>query len=401
VKGPAANGRRARGILRALAGCLALLAAGSALAVPYRPTDDTAILEHVPARSALERLAPLRAAVTQRPEALDPALELARGYIEIGRRESDPRFVAYAESTLAPWLAKREPPEPALVLQAIALQYLHQFDAALALLERALRRQPLDGQAWLTRAGLLELRGEFAESRRACARLVRTTDQITSLTCLTSVESRNGRLASSYETLNRLSGTDRWPPGEVRSWVLAGHADMAERLGDDRAAETDLRAALALSPADPYLRATYADFLIRLDRSPEVLTLLAGCEAQDPLLLRLAIAGRRTSSPDAPRWAQLYQDRIRAATRANDVTHKREQAMFLLDVEDDAVGALRAAASNWAAQREPVDIRIYARAAERAHSVSDRAVIAAWLDASHYEDRVLAVPVGTAAAAGP
>ncbi len=395
------NGRRAGGILRPLAGILALGVAGAGFAAPYRPAEDSLVLEHVPARSALERLAPLRAAVTERPGALEPALGLARGYIEIGRRESDPRFIAYAESALAPWLARREPPEPALVLQAIALQYLHEFDASLALLGRALKARPLDGQAWLTRAGLLELRGEFEDARRACARLLRTTDEITSLTCLASIESRSGGLAGSYAAMNRLAFADPRLPGEIRSWVLSVRADMAERLGDDRAAEDDLRSALASAPEDPYLRATYADLLIRLDRPREVLVLLQGSEAQDPLLLRLAIAGRRAGSAEARRWAELYAERLRAARRDHDVTHRREQAIFLLDVAGDAAGALTAAAGNWDSQREPVDVRIYARAAERANSAPDSALIAAWLRSSHYEDHVLGAPAHLAVGAGP
>jgi len=401
VSGTASAGRRPRGVLRALAGLVPLLAVGAALAAPYRPADDQEVLEHVPARTALERLAPLRAAVAGQPDALGPALELARGYIEIGRRESDPRFIAYAEATLAPWLAKPEPPEQALVLQAIALQYLHKFDASLVLLERALTDRPADGQAWLTRAGLLELRGNFAEARRACARLVRAADEITALTCLSSVDSRNGRLATGYAALRGVPASDpRLAPG-IRAWVLSVRADMAERLGDDRAAESDLGAALGVLPDDPYLKASYADLLLRLNRPREVLALLAGCEPQDPLLLRLAIAGRRAGAPDALRWAQLYAERSRVAAQASDFTHWREEALFRLDVEGDVRGALRAAANNWAMQREPVDVRVYARTAVGAQSAPDRAALAAWITASGYEDSVLGHAGAGSTARGP
>jgi tetratricopeptide (TPR) repeat protein len=394
VRSLAASHRRARGSHRVLAGFVSLLAVGVALATPHRPTADDEVLERVPARSALERLAPLRVAVQAQPDALEPALQLARGYIEIGRRESDPRFVAYAEATLAPWLAKAVPPEPALVLQAIALQYLHQFDAALALLGRALTERPSDGQAWLTRAGLLELRGDFDEARRACARLMRTADEIIALTCLSSVDGRSGRLAAAYSALQSVPTGDARLPDGIRSWVLAVRADMAERLGDDRAAESDLKTALGIVPEDPYLKATYADLLLRLDRPREVLTLLAGAEAQDPLLLRLAIAGRRTAAADAERWASLYAERSRAATQARDATHRREEALFLLDVVGDAPAALQAAAGNWTTQRETVDVRVYARATERARSGPDHAALDAWLAHFRYEDRALGSRAG-------
>lgn len=383
-------GRRSCAALLRMTALVVLALAGvAATAAPYRPGDDDTVLERVPERSDLARLAPLRAAVTARPADLPASLALATGYIGIGRRNSDPRFVAYAQATLLPWLALPRPPEPVLVLQATALQYLHRFDDSLALLDRALALAPLDGQAWLTRAALLELRGDYAQARRACARLVRSAEEFTALTCLKSVDGRNGQLAASYAALQSPSGLDPRLPAPLRAWRLSVAAEMAERLGEDQAAETHLTEALRAAGDDPYLKATYADLLLRLDRPQEVITVLQGSEAQDPLLLRLAIAGRRTASPQAARWAQAYEERLRAAQRDHDYSHQREQAMYLLEVQGDARAALKAAASNWALQREPTDLRVYARAAERARSDADRTAIATWLAATHYEDRTL------------
>ena len=380
---------------------LALLAftASVATAVPYLPQSDDTILEHVPARSELERLAPLRAAVAARPTDLEAALALATGYIGIGRRNSDPRFIAYAQSTLRPWLAQRSPPERALVLQATALQYLHQFDAALALLERALSREPLDAQAWLTRASLLELRGDYAAAHRACARLVRSSDEFTALTCLASVAGRSGQLAASYATVRASGAPDSRLPAPLRSWRLSVLAEMAERLGDDRAAEAHLREALRAAGDDPYAKAAYADLLLRTGRPREVLALLATDESQDPLLLRLAIAAHRLGGgPQAARLGQLYEERLRAAERDRDCTHQREQALYLLDVREDPRAAVEAARRNWVTQREPADVRVYARAAARAGAADDEAALARWLAQSRYEDRTLGATADTGAA---
>ena len=383
------DGDRAKRLLCPIAVLLLGLSAPAAPAAPYRPTGDDVILERVPARSDLERLAPLRAAVAQRPADLSAALALSRGYIEIGRRTSDPRFIAYAQAALAPWLARPSAPEGALVLQAITLQYLHRFDESLTLLDRALALEPLDAQAWLTRAALLELHGNYSEARRACARLVRAADQLTALTCLSSVASRNGELAASYLGLRSLASQAARLPSELRVWMLSMLAEMAERLGDDAAAEGELQEALGVARDDPYLKAMYADLLLRLNRPHEVIALLAGSEAQDALLLRLAIAARRAGEPEAQRWAGLYADRLRAAERARDFTHQREQAMYLLEVRDDPPAALIAAASNWALQREPSDLRVYAAAAQRVGSLADRQIIRNWLADTHYEDKTL------------
>jgi len=389
-----AQQQRARAPQRALAALLFAGCAALAGAAPYVPASDATVLERVPARSELERLAPLRAAVAARPADLEAALALATGYVGIGRRESDPRFIAYAESALLPWLAQPSPPERALVLQATALQYLHQFDAALALLDRALSREPLDGQAWLTRASLLELRGDYAAAHRACARLVRSADEFTALTCLASVAGRSGQLAASYAALRASGGPDPRLPAPLRAWRLSVLAEMAERLGDDRAAEAHLEEARRAAGDDPYVKASYADLLLRTGRPREVLALLAGNESQDPLLLRLAIAAKRLGTgAQADHLAQLYEERLRAAERDRDYTHQREQALYLLDVRDDPRGAVEVARRDWATQREPADVRVYARAAAQARAADDEAALARWLAQSHYEDRTLGTPL--------
>jgi hypothetical protein len=107
------------------------------------------------------------------------------------------------------------------------------------------------------------------------------------------------------------------------------------------------------------------------------------------LLLRLAIAAHRLGGPQAVRWAQAYEERLRAAERRHDYSHQREQAMYLLEVRNDPAAALEAARRNWAVQREPADLRLYARAAVAAHAGVDCALIAHWLAQSRYEDRTL------------
>ena len=392
--------RPCAGILRTAAAVVLAVCAAGAVAAPYLPADDNTVLERVPARTELERLAPLRAAVATAPSDLAAALTLATGYIDLGRRNSDPRFIAYAQATLLPWIGRPQPPERALVLQAITLQYLHEFDAALAILDRALALEPLDAQAWLTRASLLELRGDYAAARRACARLVRSADAFSAVTCLASVAGRNGRLAASFQVLSPSAALDPRLPGALRAWRLAVVAEMAERLGDEGEAEATLRAALAAERDDPYLKAAYADLLLRTGRPGEVLTLLAGNESQDPLLLRLTIAAERLASPQAGRWMRAYEERWRAAERDGDSTHRREQAVYLLEVRGEAAGALEYARRNWAVQREPADLRIYARAAASAHSAADCAQLAQWIAQTHYEDRLLPGAQGCGAQQG-
>jgi tetratricopeptide (TPR) repeat protein len=372
-------------LLRLLPALLILSAAAGA--APYVPHHETLVLERIASAGAARQLEPLRAAVARDPEDLAPALQLAREYLQIGRRTADPRFVSYARAALAPWLQRSDAPASVLVLEATALQSLHRFDDALKRLDRALALEPRNAQAQLTKAGLLQVRGEFAQARAACRALSGSADRLVAATCFASVDGMSGRLQASYTLLARLAAQGA-PSEALNGWVQGQLGEMAIRLGELAAAREHLRAAMRSTPDDPYLLAVFADLLLLQNEPGEVLELLRTHEAQDALLLRLAIAGRRLGAPGAARWTAVLEARRRAA-RADDNPHLREHARFALDVLAQPDAALELARSNWAVQREPADIALYARAARAAGSAVDERAVLEWIRAVGYEDRTL------------
>lgn len=379
-----------RGVSAIRSGALVLFAflCAPTRGAPYVPKDDAVVLERVPAALATRRLEPLRKRASAEPSELSTTLQLAQGYLVIGRETSDPRFVSYAQATLSPWLQRPNTPVPVLVLAATALQSSHRFDEALALLDRALAIDSRNAQAWLTKATVLQVQGEFAGARAACQHLLQTTDQLIALTCIASVDSLSGRLAASYRALANASGALGRAEESVQSWMLGQLAEMAVRLADVTAAEKYFLAALRVSPESAYLKGAYADLLLSTRRNHEVIELLQEHESQDILLLRLAIAGKRLGSADASRWAQMFDAR-RRATRHDDNSHLREHARFLLEVRDAPTEALQVAQENWRVQREPADIRVYLQAALRAGEQRSAGVVRAWIRETGYEDRTL------------
>ncbi len=368
---------------------LALLAWEPAAAVPHIPDSEATVLEHVPAAAATGKLEPLRARLAAHPDDLQSALALAQGYLEIGRATADPRFVSYAQATLTPWLSRARPDSAVLTTAATALQYLHRFEEALTLLDRALAEQSFDGQAWLTKATILQVQGRFDAARQACRPLIHISGHLIALTCLSSVNSLTGRLNESYLALSRVFNDDPRLERGVRVWMLDQLADMAQRAGDDQAAEADLLAALRVAPEDGYSKGDYADLLLRQGRNPEVVQWLRGDESQDNLLLRLAIAATRQHSAQARRWSEMFQARYEAARRDGDFTHVREQARFILEVRGNAAGALELAERNWQVQREPADVRIYFAAATAAGNRAALRNLETWIEQMHYEDRTI------------
>ena len=341
---------------------------------PYRPTDDARVLADLPAGAQHTELAARRLARGR----LDVAVPLARFYIGQARSTGDLRFLGYAEAVLQPWVAQATPVPSALVLQATVQQSRHEFDAALITLNRSLSARPNDAQAWLTRSTILRVLGRYGEATDACQQFSRWADVALSIICQQGLKGLNGHLDSAYATLVALSSQGM--SDTERGWRDAELGEMAVRLGRDADAERWFRDDLQLSPRDFYVRAAYADLLLRQHRSSEVFALLKGEESIEPLLLRLAIAQKQQSDPGLARSKALLEAAFSAESARGEAVHRREQARFLLEVQNNPQAALVAALANWAVQREPDDILILVNAA---HSAADMQKAAPAIEFAH------------------
>src|SRR5262249_49744724 len=173
-------------------------------AAPFFPADDAQVLERLPFKltdPGMRELMLLRAHLAQQPENLPLAVELARRYLELGRVSGDPRYAGYAQAALSPWWSLRAPPRDVLVVRATLHQRVHEFDTALADLGAALERNPGDAQARLTRATVLQVRGDFEGARRDCETLRTATRELVWAACLAGVDGSSGRLRQSYRWL--------------------------------------------------------------------------------------------------------------------------------------------------------------------------------------------------------
>jgi tetratricopeptide (TPR) repeat protein len=367
----------------------ALTGAGAA---PYIPASGAQVLERLPGGTspAKRDLQRLRGALDARPGDLALATMLAQRYIEQSRRDGDPRYLGYAQAALAPWWAQPRPPEQVLVLRATLRQSTHQFSAALSDLDQVLARDSGNSQAWLTRATVQLITGDFAGARASCMRLYSRAPELVVQTCLSSIGSVSGQAAASYEQLLRTYAARADSSPAIRVWVATLLGEMAARLGRGAAAETHFREALTLDANDSYLLGAWADFLLDTGRAGEVVALLKDKTAADALLLRYAIAAKTSGMPDAPRASAELAARFDAAMQRRDSVHQREQARFELALRGDPAAAVRLAKLNWAVQKEPADLRILAQAAAASKDAEAGALVRAWLARSRIEDATIA-----------
>jgi hypothetical protein len=367
---------------------LAVASIGTSTAAPYVPRDNAEVLAGFPPGAAHVAAPVLR---------LDVALPLAQFYIGRARATGDLRYLGYAEAALDPWLtgAKLAPPPAVLVLHAMILQSRHAFAASLEELDRALATQPDNPQAWLTRSTVLRVMGRYTEAAAACEQLSKAGDTSITTLCTESLRGLTGHLESAYATLVALPV--QYLAEAARAWRYSELGEMAERLGLDGAAERWFKEGLQLAPDDIYMRAAYSDLLLRAGRNEEVLQLLSQYRSMEPMLLRIAIAASRLSHSEGSDERRSGSRELAAATallanafaveqQRGDPVHRREQARFLLDVEQTPEQALAAALENWNVQREPDDALILIRAARAAHRPQAAAPALDFVRAAKLED---------------
>ena len=351
---------------------LLALAIGRSTAEPIVPTRDDEVIEVLPGLGT-SRLEERRArrALAQRPGDAALAVSTARRYLARAHEEGDPRFAGQALAAIAGW-TDAQASDDVLLLRADLQQYLHEFDASVATLQRLVARPSAAhrAQAWITLATVRRVQGRYADSDAACRRLMDVGAALHGGACLAENAALRGEFDAARTSLAGLLATPGLPAG-TRAWLLVTQAELEQRAGRASAADAAYRASLG-AQGDSYARLAYADFLIEQQRPAEALTWLKDEARNDAVLLRLAIAGKLAASTTAQRDAAEMRERIALANQRPDAKlfHGREQAMFALSVDGDAARALDLARGNVAHQREPLDVVVLARAAKAAGSAA-------------------------------
>jgi tetratricopeptide (TPR) repeat protein len=367
-----------QGVVRRLLGAAVVLAlAAGAGAAPRVPASDDVIVEALPSIAGWSREERrLRRELAQRPRDEGVAIAAAQAYLDLARSQGDARYAGHAMGALQAWeqVPASATPPGVLVMRATVAQFLHDFDGAEAALKMALARQPSHAQAWITLATVMRVRGRYAESDTACRALARVAPALYGIACLAENAGLRGEHAAARQALQGLLAepalADPRRAG-IRQWLLTSMAELEERAGRAIEAERAYRKALDAERAS-YTLLAYSDFLLRGGRAAEVPVLLEREARSDAVLLRLAMAAGQgaTQGKDSQELqARFDAAALRPGTRA---VHAREEALFALDLRQDAPRALALARINVQRQREPIDLLLFARAAVAAHDDSAR-----------------------------
>ena len=391
--------RRTLYTLAGIGGAVALCAvlfgrAPQAAAASFRvPSDPEETLEQLPFAASDSRsreIAGLRRALAANPSDLGKAIRLARLNITLARERSDPRYLGHAQAALAPWWGQETPPVDVLVLRATIEQSLHDFETALVDLDRAVRVAPDHVQAWLTRAVVLTVRGRYKEALESCAQLVPLSSNLVVVVCQTGIESVSGAAGPAYIRLGEVLARSAEISPDEEGWARSSLAEYAVRAGRLDEAEKHFTRTIELDPTDSYARAAAADLLLDRGKPKEALALVAGREINDTLLLRIAIAEKKSGAKEAESHIDALAARFDASRLRGDVVHRREESRFWLELKGDPARALDLAKANWDVQKEPADVRVLLEAAHAAKQPEAASGVLTWVAETKLEDPFIA-----------
>lgn len=322
------------------------------------------------------------------------ATQAARLFINSGRERGDARLVQIGLDTLAPLLDTQADAQ-VQILAAIARQYLHDFDGALTLLDSAARLQPASPGLLLTRANVLVVQGRFGDARTDCRRLARSGAFDLALICAATTDMLSPGAPAAY---NRLAGYMALKPmmePPMRGYAYSVLGEIAWYTDQPEAAERQFTRAIAADPDNIRSAALMADFLLRQGDPARALRALEGKPSTDAVLVRRAIACKQLEKPTCLLKARRQlRAHLAAERKLGSFAHAREEARFLLDVEDKPAEALERARLNWTLQREFEDADILLRAAQQADDGTAAEIVTTWL-----EDNDLSIPALGAQAA--
>ena len=364
---------------------------------PRTPTDVGEVLERLAVKAGdpdASRLKQYQQAVSRTPKDAQAVAALARLYFDLAMAHGDPRYVGYADALISAYPGQLS--AELLFIRGLLRQYRHGFEEAKGDLRAALAAQPdfSEAQGWLAAIALVQ--ADYAGAGQACTALGAAGSLTLQAGCLGLTLAYTGQLAQGYQALEK--GLARASDPGNRLWLLTRLGEVAAWQGRASLAESHYKSALRLGLTDAYLLAAWSDFLLDQQRPKEVVALLAGKEASDPLLLRLALAHQQTGSPKAPALIKMLDERFAATRLRGDTTHRAEEARYALQLRRDTSAALALAQANYEVQREPRDARILLEAALAAGQRAPAQKVEAWSKASGFQGAPLSQQLALLAA---
>jgi hypothetical protein len=214
-----------------------------------------------------------------------------------------------------------------------------------------------EAHSWLKRSFELIAHAQYGEARASCRALIPLSSPSVVAACVAPIDGLTGRYEVARHSLeNALPAAGSL---EQQIWLYSLLGELAFWNGDLTRAEQALGSALALAPAQRDLLALHVDLLLDTGRARQALSMLAGQDADNGMLLREMLAYQRLGLTQAARSCALrLQQRFVQAQARGEAVSARDEARFYASLPGQEPRALELAQAAFGMQQEPWEVRL-------------------------------------------
>jgi len=353
-----------------------LLNISHAQSSPYIPDSGDEVLILLEKTSQRSKFENINTQLTQNSDNPSQLISILQQTINYGKVMSDPRYIGYASAFVDNYLATNTNLE-FKVLKASILQHDHKFNEAIDILNDVIKTNPVQSNARLLRASVLQVQAKYSQARKDCYSLLGKASHLITIACIAQVDGLTKNTQRNYNALkNILNRNNKSYSTDELSWSYDILAQLAMQLGDSIQAEQHYKQGLSISADNTALLNAYADLLINQKRYKEVTKILKNKQQDFTVLLRLAIAEKLSSTGDT--YKSQFRSRMNKMQATADLTHQREISAYYLYVEKNSQKALAYAIDNWQVQKELYDALLLLHCARENKSINTAQAVINW-----------------------
>ncbi len=320
-------------------------------AAPYIPNAEEVVMRVPAALIGLPE--DWMSAATESPQ---QAAGYAGQWIEAARKTSNPRYFAYARSSLKVWWDAEDVPAEVLLIRADLKQHAHDFDGALADLADYQRYYPGNTpgyiQSYDMMAHIYMAQGFYQQAKRVCGQLLILAPEMASL-CFARASGYTGQADQTRRFISRLQTDGDNTALKIEAYLTL--AEAAQLSGDLQEAEKYYRQVLRLNPSHAYALISLGWLLIESQQFAQLLANVPENHPSPGIRVLRVIALKRLGSGDYPDQLAALESLFASQPQSQK---GRDFGRYLLDLRGQPEQACKVANDNWQKQKEPADLHL-------------------------------------------
>jgi len=301
--------------------------------------------------------------------------EIAQNTIELlksAKSGVDLQVLQKTQTDLTPWLDCQSVPNSMLLARGLLRYKQQQIIQANQDISLYLERNPNDLTALLIQGVIFRQLGEYEKAQNICLQTERNVSKVNSATCFANVLSRQGKVDLAYEKLRSavMAAQQESPQAYQRLHLELVKLDQFIGINP----QENITKALSAPHRDNVLWIAYSDFLLEQGNYEQLLNEIPNDSNDIRIQVRRAIAAKKLG-----RTETLNIEIFEQAKAHNNLSLRTDEALFLLEIKEDAQMALALLLEIWKTRKEPFEAKLLLKASNVANKPEMLLEILNWI----------------------